>query len=244
MRMQHGSRCVPKQIILNRLPRTTTDPVPPGTLLIPRISLSLATSADHACFTRLDRVPAASTARLNPSTPWPTLNFIDVADTHSVALHPASPPRPRPVYATVPITITDTPSLARGTAATVLISWNSLVEGASCKIALPQCAVAETACCPTVATADRLENNPAGTLQVVWVLSDTQWDASHAVNRIPPGPVASNRPVLVPAMVKEVETPAHVIQYATMHIIVSFTVTVHSETLRKWDSSLSHAVNL
>jgi len=146
------------------------------------------------------------------------------------------------VYATVPITITDTPSLARGTAATVLISWNSLVEGASCKITL--CAVAETACCPTVATADRLENNPAGTLQVVWVTSDKQRDASHAVNRIPPGPVAnSNRPVLVPAMVKEVETPAHVIQKATVPIIVSFTVTVHAETLRKWDSSLSHAVN-
>ena len=81
------------------------------------------------------------------------------------------------MYATVPMflpcTVTDTPPLVAR-----LIPFNALVEVSSYETAF--CAVAGTAYCPTVMTADRLENIPAGTLHVKWV-SDTQLVVSHVV---------------------------------------------------------------
>ena len=78
-------------------PCTVTDDDPVPARFCPRILLSPAMSADHACVTLPSQAPAVITTPRVPRAPCVTRHLTDVSDSQAVASQPVCATRALPV---------------------------------------------------------------------------------------------------------------------------------------------------
>jgi hypothetical protein len=180
-------------------PCTVTDADPVPARFCPRILLSPAISADHACVKLPPRAPAVITTRRVPRVPCVTRHLTDVSDSHAVASQPVCAARTLCVWLTHPMldpcAMIDTDPVPARFCPRILLSCDMSADHAC--VTLPPRA-------PAVITTPRVPRAPCVTAHITDV-SDSHAVASQPVCETQAITVKLTGPMLDPCTVNDAD---------------------------------------